>query len=194
MTVSGSAVVTNNGTINLGNRNNMTAMLNLNGGETTAKRIWRANRSNTDALINWNGGLLRAVNPDTAGLFNGRRSLSRCDRFENGAIVDIPTAGMMLSINTPLRRPTGLGVMSIPLPRRARDTSVRRSCGSQAVAVKARPRLRRWIGPAAQWRLSKLRRPARIIPVRRQSRWWVEEPRQPRPSGYRCWALRRREG
>jgi len=116
MTVSGSAVVTNNGAINLGNRDNMTAMLNLNGGETTAKRIWRANRSNTDALVNWNGGLLRALNPDTTELFNGDAGrYPDVTVFENGAIVDIPTAGMMLSINTPLRRPTGLGVVSIPV-------------------------------------------------------------------------------
>lgn len=116
MTVSGSAVVTNNGSIDLGNRNNMTALLNLNGGEVNAKRIWRANRSNTDARVNWNGGLLRTVNPDTAELFNGDAGrYPDVTVFENGAIVDIPTAGMMLSINTPLRRPTGLGVLSIPV-------------------------------------------------------------------------------
>ncbi|HOM58601.1 MAG TPA: autotransporter-associated beta strand repeat-containing protein, partial [Kiritimatiellia bacterium] len=117
MTVCGDAVVTNNGLIEMGNRNNMTAILNLNGGELNAKRIWRANRSNTDVLVNWNGGLLRALDPDNVELFNGGAAGVYPDvtLFEGGAFVDIPSSGKALFVRTPFRRPSGFGVLSIPV-------------------------------------------------------------------------------
>ena len=116
-TVTGSAVVTNLGSIDLGTRDNMTAMLNLNGGELNANHIWRANRSNTDALLNWNGGLFRVNNASETELLSGGAAGVYPDvtLYAGGAKVDTPNSTMTLAVNTPLHAPTGLGLVSIPV-------------------------------------------------------------------------------
>lgn len=115
--VTDDAEMTVRGSIDLGNRDNMTAMLNLRGGTTIAKRVWKANRTNTDALVNFNGGTLRVWNPDSAELFNGGVAGVYPDVTlqPGGAFIDVPETSMSLVVNTPLRKPRGLNLQAIPL-------------------------------------------------------------------------------
>lgn len=117
LTVTDDADVTVQGAVDLGNRNNMTAMLNLKGGVVNANRVWRANRTNTDALLNWNGGLFRVNGTTDTELFNGGVAglYPEVTVYEGGAHVDLPASGMARVVNTPLRRPTALGVAAIPV-------------------------------------------------------------------------------
>jgi len=116
LTVAGSASVTNMGLVEMGNRNNLSALLNLCGGELTAPRVWRASRSNSDALVNWDGGLLRVSNADFELFSGGAVGLyPEVTVYDGGAVVDIPNAAMNKVVNTPLRRPQGLGLISIPV-------------------------------------------------------------------------------
>ena len=115
LTVNGTAQVSVNSPIDLANRNNMTALLNLNGGELNAWRIYRA-KGNTAAYVNWNGGLFRAVNGESE-LFNHHNEATYPDVFiyAGGAFIDIPDMGKSKTVNTPLRAPEGLGLISIPV-------------------------------------------------------------------------------
>ena len=118
LTLSGTADVRVNNTIEMGNRNNMTAMLNINGGELNANRINRANRGATpsQAYVNWNGGLFRALNAD-AELFSGAIADLYPDVtvYGRGAIIDIPDLGKNKTISTPLRGPEKGELASIPV-------------------------------------------------------------------------------
>jgi len=116
-TVTDDAEATINGPVDLGNRNNMTAMLNLKGGTLNANRMWRASRTGTDALVNWNGGLFRANSAAQSELFNGAVAglYPEVTLYEGGAAVDLPSAAMTLAVNTPLRAPALLGIVSIPV-------------------------------------------------------------------------------
>lgn len=117
VTVTGSAVVTNLGPIQMGNRNNMSAaLLNLKGGDMSANTIWRASRSGTDVRVNWNGGVFHANSSDS-DLFTGGASGVYPDVaiYEGGATIDIPDASMNKTVSTPLRAPQTLGIVSIPV-------------------------------------------------------------------------------
>jgi len=104
-----------NGPIDLGNRGGMTAMLNLNGGEVNAIRMWRADRG-SQAYVNWNGGLFRPINAETA-LFNGQAAGLYADvtLYGGGAVIDIPDMGKSKTVDTPLKAPQGFGIISIPV-------------------------------------------------------------------------------
>jgi len=113
--VSGDAVVTINGRIELANRNDTTAMLTLNGGEVNAERIWRAARNNSQAFVNWNGGLFRATTGHGELFEAGGASYPDVTLYGLGAVIDIPDAGKNKAINTPLRGPEQFGLLSLPV-------------------------------------------------------------------------------
>ncbi len=117
LTLTDTAEATINGPVDLGNRNNMTAMVNLKGGVLNANRIWRGNRTGTDALVNWNGGLFRENSLAQTELFNGGVAGLYPDvtLYAGGAHVDLPTNAMTIAINTPLRAPALMGLVSIPV-------------------------------------------------------------------------------
>ena len=117
LTVTDTAEATINGLVDLGNRNNMTAMLNLKGGVLNANRIWRANRTGTEALVNWNGGLFRENSVAQTVLFDGGVAglYPEVTLYAGGAKVELPTSTMNLAVNTPLRAPALLGLVSIPV-------------------------------------------------------------------------------
>jgi autotransporter-associated beta strand protein len=116
-TVNDTAEATINAPVDLGNRNNMTAMANLKGGVLNANRIWRANRTGTEALVNWNGGLFRANRVAETELFNGGVAglYPEVTLYAGGARVELPTNAMTMAINTPLRAPALMGLVSIPV-------------------------------------------------------------------------------
>jgi autotransporter-associated beta strand protein len=116
-TVADTAEATINGAIDMGNRINMTAMVNLKGGVLNANRIYRASRTGTEVLVNWNGGLFRANSVAQTELFNGAVAGLYPDvtLYAGGARVELPTNTMTLAVNTPLRAPALLGLVSIPV-------------------------------------------------------------------------------
>ena len=117
VTITGSAVVTNLGPIQMGNRNNMTAaLLNLNGGDVSANTIWRAGRIGTDVWVNWNGGVYHANSSDS-DLFSGGVAgvYPSVTLYGGGSTIDIPDTTMNKTISTPLCAPQGLGLTSIPV-------------------------------------------------------------------------------
>ena len=117
LTVTSNANVTIHGAIDLGNRHNMSALLNLNGGQLTAARVYKAaGRNNSHAHVNWNGGLLRAINGDTE-LFNGGEPGLYPDitLHARGALIDIPDHSRNKNIAAPLRAPRGIGLLTIPI-------------------------------------------------------------------------------
>ena len=116
-TVADTADATINGAIDIGNRISMTAMVNLKGGVLNANRIYRASRTGTEALVNWNGGLFRANSVAQTELFNGAVAGLYPDvtLYAGGAWVELPTNTMTLAVNTPLRAPALLGLVSIPV-------------------------------------------------------------------------------
>jgi autotransporter-associated beta strand protein len=117
LTITDTAEATINGPIDLGNRISMTAMANLKGGVLNANRIWRANRTGTEALVNWNGGLFRANRVAETELFNGGVAglYPEVTLYAGGARVELPTNAMTMAINTPLRAPALMGLVSIPV-------------------------------------------------------------------------------
>ena len=115
-TVTGDANLTVNGPIDMGNLENMTAILNLNGGEVNASRVFRQNRPTNQAYVNWDGGLFRATNADSE-LFSYGGSTFNPDvtLYGQGAVIDIPDTDKDKIVSTPLRAPEKLGLLSIPI-------------------------------------------------------------------------------
>ncbi|MCL1920432.1 MAG: autotransporter-associated beta strand repeat-containing protein, partial [Kiritimatiellaeota bacterium] len=113
-TVSGDAEVSINGQISMGERDGGTVgMLNLNGGEVNAERVWRANRGGNQVYVNWGGGLFRATSV-TPELFAGD-ILPDVLLHGGGAVIDIPDTGKSKIIYAPLCAPEKLGLISIPV-------------------------------------------------------------------------------
>ena len=130
-TVTGDAVATINGAIDMGHRHDSISIVNLNsGGELNANRFWRADgRWSNDnyvlygdsnkAYVNFNGGLFRAMNGDSE-LFSGGASgvYPEVTVHAGGASIDIPDTGKSKAVNTPMNKPQGSGVLSVPITSR----------------------------------------------------------------------------
>ena len=131
-TASGTAVFTVTGTadamtdrrIDMGNRLNATANVNLNGGRLTTRQFNRqqiAGTGLTRAYVNFNGGTLRVTNNVTTATFADPRLLVTPNAetaplnafvYDGGAVIDIGE-GVAKSIDIPLERPEGLGVAAV---------------------------------------------------------------------------------
>jgi autotransporter-associated beta strand protein len=114
LTVTGDADVWVNGSVDLARRTDMVAALNLAGGVLNAKSILRLDTAGSTALVNWNGGTFRFWNPDSAQMFNSTVYPDNTV-YAGGAVIDLPTNTQSISINTPLRKPQGLGIAAIPV-------------------------------------------------------------------------------
>ena len=101
----------NGGTgIIMGWRDNMKAMVNLNGGVLEANQIRKEPRSNSSATVGFNGGTFRAR---TSGAYFGTGAYApdAVSLYADGAAFD--TTNNTCSIPVPLSAPRGLGVSSI---------------------------------------------------------------------------------
>ena len=118
-TLTDNADATVTGNIDMGNRNNHTSILNLNGGQLNANHIHRYDRTSSSAYVNWNGGLFRALNTD-AELFTGNIAglYPAVTLYDAGAIIDIPDGGKNKRVSAPLNAPAGLGITAIPIANR----------------------------------------------------------------------------
>ena len=115
LTVTSNATVTITGTLDIGGRSDMTDIVNFNGGTLEAKGIWRDDaRTGSLSLINWNGGVFRLGEYPNADLFAGTLRPTVL-AYERGVAIDVPESSMRLSVNAPLRAPTGLGILTIPV-------------------------------------------------------------------------------
>ncbi|HNX34712.1 MAG TPA: autotransporter-associated beta strand repeat-containing protein [Kiritimatiellia bacterium] len=114
-TVDGDAEALVAGNLNLGDRTNMFATVNLNGGRLTANLFNKGNRYGSRAFLNFNGGTFRAR---TAGnLFNsGVNALDGVYVYPGGAVID--TTNLNVTVNASLQAPLGSGVASITIAPR----------------------------------------------------------------------------
>lgn len=110
----GSTAVVAAGNVALGNRSNMVAILNLNGGSLRANQVYKQlGVASSFAVVNFDGGTLRAnLN---GNLFNtGANSPDQINILGGGATFD-SMSGLSVTIPQNLRAPTGNGVVSIPV-------------------------------------------------------------------------------
>jgi len=117
MTIAGTADAMVDRQLEMGNRNNGTAILNLNGGTLTATHILRRYRAAGTATINLNGGTLRVTNdaPSTA-LFLEENTAAPLiiNAYANGGTIELGP-GVTRTLDIPIRQPDGAGVQSIAI-------------------------------------------------------------------------------
>lgn len=114
-TVDGDAEALVAGNLNLADRTNMFATVNLNGGRLTANLFSKANRYGSLALLNFNGGTFRAR--AAGNLFGtGVNALDGVYVYPGGAVID--TTNLNVTANVNLQAPLGNGVASITLAPR----------------------------------------------------------------------------
>ena len=108
-TVSGSALITINGTTTLARQAGDTGILNLNGGVYATRQINTGSSSGT-SIINFNGGTLKAASSATSGssFFSG---LTQANIYAGGLTFD--PNGQAMTIGQALLAPTGDGVTTI---------------------------------------------------------------------------------
>lgn len=107
----GAAVI--GGNINMADRTNSFAVLNLNGGVLTANQISKSSsRTGATAVVNLNGGTLCAR---TAGnlIASGANAPDVVNVYAGGALID--TTNLVCAIPVGLRAPAGSGVSAITL-------------------------------------------------------------------------------
>jgi len=104
----GAATITSD--IQLANRNNMFAIMNLNGGVVSANRIYRAVRTNSKAYVNFDGGTYQERNGG-AVIDSGTAAPDAVNIFAGGAVIDSQAFACTMPI--PLLAPTASGVASI---------------------------------------------------------------------------------
>ena len=116
MTVDGTADATISSQVEMGNRTNAVAVLNLNGGKLTTTYILRKDNPASTVNINFNGGTLCVTNnAGNQSLFvTENNSAQTLSVYAGGATVELG-AGVTRSIAFPLEQPTGRGVTSIPV-------------------------------------------------------------------------------
>lgn len=85
---------------------NRASVVNLNSGTLTANRVYATN-AGTPSFFNFNGGTLRANSSQPAFM----QGLSAATVYAGGAVID--STNFNVTINQPLRAPTGYGVASI---------------------------------------------------------------------------------
>jgi autotransporter-associated beta strand protein len=110
-TLAGGTATVNGGTgIQMANRSNMTARVNLNGGVLKANQIRKELRSNTSATVGFNGGTFLAR---TSGALFGTGSYApdAVSLYAGGATFD--TTNLTCTIGVPLLAPAGSGVTGI---------------------------------------------------------------------------------
>jgi len=109
LTLAGTADADANAYINMADRTNMFACLNLNGGRLTAKYISKANRANSTGLVNFNGGTFRAR--QAGNLFStGVNTPTAVNIYAGGATFEV-TNNLACAVPVPLRAPAGQGVV-----------------------------------------------------------------------------------
>ena len=111
LTLAGTASATVAGYINIGDRYNMFATLNLNGGTLEANYISKANRTNTTALVNFNGGTFRARQGGNL-ISTGVNTPTAVNIYGGGATFDVPT-NLACALPVPLVAPPGNGVSGL---------------------------------------------------------------------------------
>jgi len=105
-----------NGNVNMADRTNMFAVVNLNGGVLAANAITRGMRTGSLALVRFDGGTLKART--SGNLFgSGTAAPDAVNIYDGGAVFDIPDA--VCTIPVPLLAPAGNGVTSIGVTSRA---------------------------------------------------------------------------
>jgi autotransporter-associated beta strand protein len=87
---------------------NRASVVNLNSGTLIANRVY-ATSAGTPSFFNFNGGTLRANSAQTSFL----QGLSLATVYPGGAIID--SSNFVVTVNQPLRAPTGYGVAGIAL-------------------------------------------------------------------------------
>jgi autotransporter-associated beta strand protein len=115
-TVAGTADVTTGGEVLFGNRTSGTAILNLNGGKLTTTYLRRLNKATT-ATVNFNGGILSVTNSlASTPLISADNAAIQLDArvYAGGAVIDLGES-VARSLDIPLARATGAGVVSVPV-------------------------------------------------------------------------------
>ena len=114
-TVAGSASAVIGGSINMADRTNFFAAVNLNGGTLAANFFTKGARYANTALLNFNGGTFRARKAGNLFASNAF-ALDAVNVYPGGATID--SAGLAVTANANLRAPSGNGVASITLAPR----------------------------------------------------------------------------
>ena len=112
-TLAGGKATVNGGTgVQMANRDNMKAMVNLNGGVLEASQIRKEIRNNSRAAVGFNGGTFRSR---TSGALFGTGSYApdAVGLYAGGATFD--TTNYACSVPVPLSAPKGLGVSGIAI-------------------------------------------------------------------------------
>ena len=95
----------------MANRNNMTAVMNLNGGEVDANRIYRnAARTGSKAYVNFDGGLYRERNGGNV-IDSGTSAPDAVNVYDGGAKIDTQSYNCVMPVS--MLAPAGNGVASI---------------------------------------------------------------------------------
>ena len=111
LSVAGGARVDINGSIYMGDRNSMFAIVNLNGGDLAAGQISKSpSRTGSLALMNFDGGTLRTRG---SGQFFGVGTSvpDAVNIYAGGAVFD--TTNQTCTVAVPLRSPVGKGITAI---------------------------------------------------------------------------------
>jgi autotransporter-associated beta strand protein len=114
-TVAGSADVYVAGNMNMADRTNMFACVNLNGGRLTANQFSKGLRGGSTALVNFDGGTF--VSRAGGSLFaTGVNAPDAVNVYRGGAVID--TTNQLCAIPSGLLAPAGSGVSSISITPR----------------------------------------------------------------------------
>jgi autotransporter-associated beta strand protein len=114
-TVDGTSDVLVTGNVNVGDRTNMFASVNLNGGTLTANLIAKGSRPTATALLGFDGGTYRART--SGNLFGANaNTLDKVLVYAGGATLD--SSNLAVTANANLLAPSGNGVASITLAPR----------------------------------------------------------------------------
>ena len=115
LTVTGTADVMTDRELYIGDRQDATANINLNGGKLTTGYFRRTNRTGTTANINFNGGTLSITNNNNEKrLFYNENTGAPITAYIYGRGATIHTAGRIVrTVDIPLQETSGSGVTAV---------------------------------------------------------------------------------